>query len=553
MLPKPPLGIRQAIFLVLLCPALATCHDDLGLEEVVYQCDTQRPCASGWLCAAGRCHEAGVLAVSVYGAPAAAYPGLFPFGGCDHLRLCYTSGDDSTLQGCQDFPWTLNAADRAVDFPVPAGTEIRVTAQCMGGAATIATGRSCPESFGPYGGVLQLYLLPRNSIGPTVDASGLVTGLQFPRLGATVTPLPDGRVLIAGGRASENGPPLDSAEYFDPRTGAFSEVGPGHRMQVPRVHARAALLPDGTVAIFGGLAGDGKATAAVELFDPVDGEFAMAPPMALPRVFHTATPLQNSGEVLIVGGVGEGATSYENWTVDEGSESTRPLQESRAHHTAIAVSSGAVQDSSSVVLIVGGEGDEFGSSAIRNTMEVYELAGNHSPEALPLCVLDNVAQSSPSAMTRHEAILVPDGRLCITLGGFADADSAEVSSGTCIWDTYVHAWAGDSAGYTMIQPRARFSAAIGFGVESSSIFISGGLGMGAGTASASSAERLPLPGNAEEPTLLSPQPVPTPLLAPRWDHDAVTLCDGRVLIVGGLTGPSVDESTVTAITEVYNP
>lgn len=553
-LPRPPSGTSKVILLVLVCAAQVACRDDLGLAEVIYQCDAERPCAAGWLCAAGHCLEAGTVSVSVYGAPAAEYPGLYPFGGCDHLRLCYSSGDESALQGCEDFPWSLDTTDRTVGFSVPVGAEIHVAAQCLGGAAVVSTGRSCPGSFGLQGGELRLYLMPPNSIGPTVNSSGEATGLHTPRLGATVTPLPDGRVLIAGGTAAQGAPPLDSAEFFDPRTGVFTEVaGPAGRMLVPRVHARAALLPDGRVAIFGGLAEDGEATAAVELFDPEDSEFATAPPTALPRVFHTATPLADSGDVLVVGGLGDSGASYEVWNADVGSDNTEPLLESRSHHTATAATSGTGPTGSSVVLIVGGAGDGYGSPVVRNTMEVYVVGEDHSSETLPLCVQDDVMGSNASAMTGHEAVLVANGGLCLALGGVSDSSSVLASSDVCIWDANLQAWAGDSGVYRMTKPRARFAAAVARGVESSSVFVAGGLGSAGDISSTSSTERLPLPPDADGPALLAPQPVPTPLLVPRWDHDAVTLCDGRVLIVGGLTGPSVDEATVTAITEVYNP
>src|SRR3954454_4584676 len=67
-------------------------------------------------------------------------------------------------------------------------------------------------------------------------------------------PLADGRVLIAGGMDANSAThrhPLDSAEVFNPATGGFSTTGVGS-MSIPRAGAAAAPLPDGRVLIAGG-------------------------------------------------------------------------------------------------------------------------------------------------------------------------------------------------------------------------------------------------------------------------------------------------------------
>ncbi|MEO8841271.1 MAG: hypothetical protein ABI591_22665 [Kofleriaceae bacterium] len=67
------------------------------------------------------------------------------------------------------------------------------------------------------------------------------------------TPLPDGRVLLTGGRRTEGGDPLDTAfiARLDPIDGSVDVVATDH-MSSPRAGHSATLLCDGTVLITGG-------------------------------------------------------------------------------------------------------------------------------------------------------------------------------------------------------------------------------------------------------------------------------------------------------------
>ena len=60
--------------------------------------------------------------------------------------------------------------------------------------------------------------------------------------------LPDGRVLVIGGRTNEDsvqaGTGSNSCEVFDPATQTFSSTGP---MATGRYFHRASLLPSGKV------------------------------------------------------------------------------------------------------------------------------------------------------------------------------------------------------------------------------------------------------------------------------------------------------------------
>jgi hypothetical protein len=120
------------------------------------------------------------------------------------------------------------------------------------------------------------------------------------RSGAAAAPLPDGRVLVAGGGYFDSSSSVehvtDTAEIFDPATGSFSPTG---RMTVPRVGAAAAPLPDGRVLVAGGGPYDPQ---GAEIFDPATGSFTSTGRMT-ERLSGVAAPLPD-GRVLVIGGNG---------------------------------------------------------------------------------------------------------------------------------------------------------------------------------------------------------------------------------------------------------
>ena len=112
----------------------------------------------------------------------------------------------------------------------------------------------------------------------------------------TATLLPNGRVLIAGGRNGAGY--LASAAVFDPSTNDLSTVAP---MPEPRAGHTATLLPNGSVIILGGRNQSGYLASALR-FDPATGAFTpLSPGMTRARADHTATLLDNA-EILVAGG-----------------------------------------------------------------------------------------------------------------------------------------------------------------------------------------------------------------------------------------------------------
>ena len=118
--------------------------------------------------------------------------------------------------------------------------------------------------------------------------SELVTGtLSQARLDHTMTTLPDGRVLLAGGATVRGGTPLRSAELYDPAARSFAPTG---QMVTARVFHAAVLLLDGTVLVLGGQDSSGGSTASAELYNPATGSFRAVGSMGTARNGISSTP-----------------------------------------------------------------------------------------------------------------------------------------------------------------------------------------------------------------------------------------------------------------------
>ena len=128
-------------------------------------------------------------------------------------------------------------------------------------------------------------------------------GLNTPRGFHDATLLQDGRVLVTGGLVHAAGTcqvQTAAAEIYDPATGTFGSVAPMTSARNGHVSAR---LPDGRVLVAGGRTAGRMWTASTEIFDPATQSWSAASPLPVARNARSSAQLAD-GRVMIAGGNG---------------------------------------------------------------------------------------------------------------------------------------------------------------------------------------------------------------------------------------------------------
>src|SRR5438093_293458 len=136
-------------------------------------------------------------------------------------------------------------------------------------------------------------------------AGGWSVGPKLPndRIGAVAAPLPGGRSLLAGGRPDFQGDccppgPLATAMTYNPSTGTWTKAP---NMSVARAYATATPLPDGRVLIAGGYDAQIRPLASSQFFNPTSSTWTTGPMLTHGR-FRQSAVLLKGGGVLVVGG-----------------------------------------------------------------------------------------------------------------------------------------------------------------------------------------------------------------------------------------------------------
>lgn len=190
--------------------------------------------------------------------------------------------------------------DPATDRWRPAGN--MTTARFEHTATTLPDGRVLLSGgLGPVEG----------GVGPVASAevydpaagAFVATGdLAEPRANHAAVLLEGGAVLVVGGSGGAGGElALASAERFDPRSSQWSPAG---ALAEPRRGLTATTLADGRVLVAGGEATNGgsrRSLASAELYAPAEDTWRSAADMTCPRSEHTSV-LLDDGDVLVIAG-----------------------------------------------------------------------------------------------------------------------------------------------------------------------------------------------------------------------------------------------------------
>ena len=551
--------LTQIALLCGLASALGqSCTDDLGLQDTSFACDSSAPCADGWECVNSVCVLVPVIpqtAVNLEILPTSEeIPPWTPATGCQQFTICSRQDPvpGEPWQGCAMVDFDAVADGQQLEYLAPAGKKVQLSVSCAptGGGESSApmwSARSCPRlatEDEPL--TLKIRLLPASAFSAAHDSQGHKIAMETPRAFHSCSTLSDGSVLVAGGFGSE-GHSLASAELLSLDSGRFETLPQEYQMTSARAHAASVILPDGRLAIFGGLDAAGEPVVSVDLFNPETQSFTAGPPMDFTRAGHTATLLGSTGEVVLAGGEGQGGGGWAIWQPSSGVTKSGTLHEPRYFHTAAPVPASSA-DSTEHVLFAGGEWLEGETTLVRATSELLSIPGM-STSLLGLCTGQGVESVG---RTRHVGVSLPQSDLSTLVGG-AECFGPDCGlSRVCLWSSSLLEWieGPDALSY---PPRRSWPTASP--VEHAShrgLLFSGGRPTAAGAPEPNKSYYMATVPTQHGGSTISMDKLNHTQLQPRWGHGAVTLCDGRVMLTGGLTG-DIDNGEPTDSVEVFNP
>jgi N-acetylneuraminic acid mutarotase len=345
---------------------------------------------------------------------------------------------------------------------------------------------------------------------PAAGAWAPAGALSQGRRDHTTTLLPDGKLLVVGGRDRQANV-FATVDVYDTAKGTWSSTS-ALKLQQARDGHTATLLLDGRVLVVGGYGG-GAALASTEVYDPsstATGTWSFAERLQQARYGHTATLLPD-GRVLVVGGYGGGAALASAEVYDPLQRSwsfTGPLKQARDNHTATLLPDGKV-------LVVGGRQDYY---TPLSSAELYD----------PLTGEWSTARPMPRAHFLHAATLLVDGKVLVTGGVDGSRHSLAFTE---VYDPDSGAW---SPAGSLNAPRSQHTATL---LPGGRVLVVGGSG---------SSFSSPAPEVYDPATGLWFSA--GALAQAREHHTATLLPGGKVLVVGGI---GISDSTERSSAELY--
>lgn len=241
------------------------------------------------------------------------------------------------------------------------------------------------------------------------DQPWTVTGtLSAPRSNLTLTQLPDGRVLAAGG--ADAATTSDVAEVMNPTTRFWTTTS---KMKRSRSHHSATLLPNGNVLAVGGFTALGNSTGTTnhaEIYYPASGAWVPTAAMVSSRAFH-GTVLLPDGNPMVMGGFSNGAYLSSTEVFYSTAHRWYPgptMPEARGQYTATMMRDGRI-------MVIGGLN---AVSGVLNTTRFFD------PQTLLWSNGPNLLFGRHS----HTATLLRDGRVFVVGGnnGSGEIGLAEI-------------------------------------------------------------------------------------------------------------------------------
>lgn len=178
--------------------------------------------------------------------------------------------------------------DEAVDLgDLPADTQ-QLGVEARLGGVTIAIGKTAPLVFAdlPEGTAIPIFMAPPDGFCPLGE-------MRAARRAPLVARAGDGVLIVGGFDAADN--PLASAERYDPATGTFVDVPvPSILGENGFLGATLTALPDGRVLLAGG------PQSAATIYNPATHAFGESV-LIEPRAFHAALATEDD-QVLLLGG-----------------------------------------------------------------------------------------------------------------------------------------------------------------------------------------------------------------------------------------------------------
>lgn len=406
------------------------------------------------------------------------------------------------------------------------------------------------ETFNPVTGQWTL-------TGPTTLQAGATSG-NYDR--GSVALLANGKVLLTGGQAGILTFARNGAELFDPATGNWTATG---GMNFGRSDHSMTLLPNGKVLAAGGI-NRMEQPVVTELYDPETGQWTRTGSLRVPRYRHCAAYLPN-GRVLVAGGTAETSLSsftltsrtaelYDPVTGTWGFAEASNYSHSSPQGQVVQLSDGRVLFANSGELydfntgrwtFVGRPLSAGQSRIIALPNGKALLTGGSNSRALRLVQLFDPALSpvqipgqwslaSPyGAGLEHAATALPDGKVLVTggavpsavTGTFLAQASARVFDAKTGWQTVNN----------LAFARHRHSSTL---MPNGQVLVTGGESI---TNTALSSVELFNPTTNVWNNAAS-------LSVPRRWHQAVLLANGKVLVAGGS-----NDSSMLSDAELYDP